>query len=144
METFKKGEKTFRVDKSWSVVQRRYSLSESKGYPWIKYSGSNVAQGDGIVSIADYSRADINERRFLYSNGPWWVDANHSHPGFGSLSIIFFAFVKAMAIKGEYCPIEPTLAYPDMRKMKISGKIRGYNVDLKGADLVFWFQCYSE
>lgn len=143
MEMLKIGETTYSVVRSQTTLHRSYSLESSNGFPWRTYAGTDRISGNGIISSASYSKTDSRGRRFLFSVGPWWLDANHSHPGFGGLSLIFFAFVRQ--IPGWIGPLSlyPTLLYPNMRGMKIRGKIRGHDVDLKGADLVFWFQCYS-
>jgi len=143
MEMLKIGEKTYSVIRSQTALRRSYSLESSKGFPWRTYAGWDRICGGGIISQASYSKTDSNGRRFLFSVGPWWLDANHSHPGFGSLSLIFFAFVRQIPECVGSIVLDPTLLYPNMRGMKIRAKIRGYDVDLKGADLVFWFQCYS-
>ena len=141
---FDVGGEKYGVVTSDTIQQRRYSLTASKGFPWLTYLGSHGVAGSGVMTYAGYSKGDLFGRRFLFSTSPWWVDANHSHPGYGSLSLVFFAFLRPDHPKMKVIPVNPALCYPNMRNMKICGMIRGQDVDLKGADLVFWFQCYSE
>ncbi len=132
----------YRVVRVDNILQRQrtYFLSVSRGSPWLRYSGSKGVCGDGIIDEALYSEPDTLGRQYLFSEGPWWVDANHSNPGYGCLSLVFFCHLRP----DRGLVFDPNLSYPNMRGMKIRGKIRGHNVDLKGADFVFWFQCYSE
>jgi len=125
-------------------VQKKYSLTASQGDPWLKYIGSDGVAGHGITAKAGFSKTDLKNRRCLFTVGPWWIDANHSHPGYGCLQLIFVASVRTNIKEQTQKYFDPTLLYPTMRNMKITGQIRGQGVDLKGADLVFWFQCYSE
>lgn len=140
----KNGDKEYKVVKSASVVQRTYSMKTSQGYPWMTYVGTDRTAGFGMIPPAGYSKPDKDGSRFLFSVGPWWVDANQAHPGYGSLSIIFFTYVVPNPPGIKHFLFDPSLCYPNMRNMKIRGNIRGHNVDLRGGDFVFWFQCYSE
>lgn len=139
---FQMKDKEYCVVRSDTIQQRKYSLSASKGYPWMTYSGDDKIVGPGTANPALYSKADIFGRQFLFSMGPWWVDGNHSFPGYGYLSLVFLALLRPDKLHGML--FDPSLCYPNMREMKIRGKIRGHNIDLKGADFVFWFQSYSE
>jgi len=143
-QVFFLGDKKCAVIKSNTPLQKTYSLSESQGFPWLTYLGADGVAGSGIMSPPGYSKPDSMGRCFLFSVSPWWVDANHSYPGYGSLHLIFLANLRPVhpTIKG--IPFDSSLVHPNMRDMKLRGKIRGHGVDFKGADLVFWFQCYSE
>jgi hypothetical protein len=132
--------KKYKVVRTGNVLQRTYVLNVPQGFPWLRYSGSKGVCGDGIVDRSLYSVPDTLGRQYLFSTGPWWVDANHSNPGYGYLSLVFFCHLQL----DKRAIFDPNLCYPNMHGMKIRGKIRGHNVDLKGSDLVFWFQCYSE
>ena len=139
-QLFQRGNRQYLVRKLDAAVKRKYRLPAG-GYPWMTYTGSNNATGSGFVIPALVSQTDKAGRRFLFSSSPWWVDANHAGPGYGYLSLVFFSLLRA-----DYLPemlFDPGLSYPNMHDMKIRGELRGYNVDLKGADFVFWFQCHS-
>lgn len=139
---FSAGRKEYVVKRSDKLLRRTYNMNTFRGHPWMTYSGTDRIEGDGIIKPALYSQADSLGRQYLFSIGPWWVDANHSHPGYGYLSLVFIALLRPDQM--QEMSFNPTLSYPTMRNMKIAGKIRGNSIDLKGADLVFWFQCYSD
>ncbi len=139
---FSAGGREYVVKRSDKLLRRTYNMNTFRGHPWMTYSGADRIEGDGIIKPALYSQADSLGRQYLFSTGPWWVDANHSHPGYGYLSLVFIAVLRPDQMREM--SFNPNLSYPTMRNMKITGKIRGNNVDLKGADLVFWFQCYSD
>lgn len=125
-------------------VQKQYSLRESQGSPWLKYLGTDGIAGHGITAKAGYSKPDRKGRQCIFSVGPWWLDTNHAHPGYGCLQLIMVASVRMNINTPSQKLFDPSLLYPTLQNMKINGRIRGTDVDLKGADLVFWFQCYSE
>lgn len=139
---FKLGNKEYTVKKSDTLLRRTYNLDVSRGFPWMTYTGNDRIAGDGCPKPALYSKPDNRGRQYLFSVGPWWVDANHSTPGYGYLSLVFLCLLRPEQIQ-NMC-FDPSLSFPNINGMKIKGKIRGHNVDLKGADFVFWFQCYSE
>lgn len=131
------------VVSSDTLLKRTYNLNDAQGYPWMVYSGTDRIAGDGYQFPALYSKIDKLGRRFLFSSGPWWIDANHVHPGYGYLSLVFCCrLAPDKAQQGT--SFDPNLCYPNLKEMKIRGKIRGCHVDLKGSDFVFWFQCYSD
>jgi len=135
--------KAYAVKRSDIPVRKKYNLNASRGFPWMTYTGNDRIAGNGYPLPALYSKEDTLGRRFLFSVGPWWIDANHSSPGYGFLSLVFHCLLRPDQ-KDQHMCFDLSLCYPDMRNMKIRGKIRGHNVDLKGADFVFWFQCYSK
>ena len=124
-----------------TIRKRKYTLAAGS-YPWMTYVGCDGVIGNGMTFPALYSQADVSGRRCIFSVGPWWVDGNHSSPGYGYLSLVFLCLLRPDKL--QVMLFDPNICYPTMKNMKIRGKIRGANIDLKGSDLVFWFQCYSE
>lgn len=140
---FKLGERNCCVVRSNTLIKRTYNLGMAQGYPWMTYTGADRTTGGGTICPASYALPDKSGSRYLYSTGPWWVDGNHAHPGYGYLSLVFLCLLRPDKLQNIMF-FDPNLCYPNMREINIRGKIRGHNVDLKGANLLFWFQCYSE
>jgi len=139
---FKMRGRHYCVVKSDVLLKRTYNLSQAQGYPWMTYAGADRTTGNGNLSPALYTIPDKLGNQYLYSTGPWWVDGNHAPPGYGYLSLVFLCLLRPDKLQNM--SFDPHLCYPNMREMNIRGKIRGHSADLKGADLLFWFQCYSE
>jgi len=66
---------------------------------------------------------------------PWWLDPNHAPPGAGYLSLLTWIYLDA----GPGTSTEH-LKEIDLRGATLRLAIRIHNLDLKGGQLVFWFQ----
>lgn len=94
------------------------------------------------------------ETEFLSSNGPWFLDGNHSGGdtyGAGFLHLIAFAWLDnylqshpddfAAVLKAGGKGIEGDLgACIDLRNAVVNISARSRNLDLKKGNLLFWFQ----
>jgi len=142
--TFSRHNQHFRLLKSLTPQKRRYSLAKSPTRSWFSYRGAHGQTGQSIRAAVPLSKRASNGRSFLFSNGPWWIDPNHAHPGYGSLHLIFFTPVDPMHTSNHELPIDAHFIYPNMQSMTIQGALRGDHINLQGSDLLFWFQCYSK
>jgi hypothetical protein len=104
---------------------------------WCSYIGSEGVLGSGHVSQL-LATTDVNGEPFTLSTGPWWIDANHASDYERHLSLIFFSSVNPI-LQGNF-PCNPHLLLPALETIHFDGQIKTDNLDLKGAEIVFWFQ----
>lgn len=68
---------------------------------------------------------------------PWWLDNNHAPPGAGYLNLLAFTYMGKPT-----GPADPTSAL-DLTNGLFVISMKTENLDLKGAQLLFWFQVVS-
>lgn len=141
-QTFEHNQRRYQLFYSDVPIRRCYRLTHASRN-WLCYSGAHGFYGMGMAAPVPLSMPDQQGRRFRFSVGPWLVDPNHAAPGYGDLNLIFFTALDPTEPSNKNLPLDGELICPSLRDMKIRGAIRGANVELKGGDLLFWFQCYS-
>jgi len=138
-ETYIYDGKLFLVRKLPENKNVTYDFEKDDDVAWFTYTSNLGYFGQPQISAA-ITTYDNKGQKTLFSTGPWWVDSNHVEPGMetGNLSLLFILTATPQPPwTRAFCP---QICYPQLHGMKIQGSLRGANIDLKGAELVFWCQ----
>jgi len=119
------------------LEHRTYKMDTQQDVQWNTYVGTTGTQGAGIINQAAMVK-NVKNENLMHSTGPWWIDGNHSINGDGFLSLPFV--LCTMPNNWNKMKLSPNFIFPLINTMKVRGKVKGIDINLKGAEFVFWYQ----